>query len=173
MATPESHPGLWQVLCDEFGSQRTETGAFPEIPIAEPFLGKMLRIEMLSEAGRCQQIADELIPCWLYMVDRTGTLWEFARPIASCCHGYPTHICRTLFRDVLGIYRLNIPDKQVDFRLGDLQLDWCQGQMPTPDGPVKLHWWQEGDRLVYELSVPAGYEVTIENQSGKQLLQRP
>ncbi len=173
VATRESHPGLWQVLCDEFGPQRTETKAFPEIPIAEPFLGKMLRIEMLSEAGRCQQIADELIPCWLYMVDRTGTLWEFARPIASCCHGYPTHICRTLFRDVLGIYRLNIPDKQVDFRLGDLQLDWCQGQMPTPDGPVKLHWWQEGDRLVYELSVPAGYEVRIENQSGKQLLQKP
>ena len=71
------------MLRDEFGPRRTQTKAIPEIPLAEPFLGQMLRIEMLSEAGRCQQIVDESVAYWLYMVDSTGTLWEFARPTAS------------------------------------------------------------------------------------------
>ncbi len=61
----------------------------------------------------------------------------------------------------------------MQIRLGDLRLDWCQGRMPTPDGPIELRWWKDENRLAYRPSVPDGYEVEVHNLSGRPLLRRP
>jgi alpha-L-rhamnosidase len=173
VATPESHPRLWQVLMTDFGPQRKQTKAHAEVHPANAFVGNVLRFELLSRGGRGQQILDESIGYLLYMADRTGTLWENDGDYASCNHGFASHAAHVFFRDVLGLYRVDTVNKQLQVRFSDLKLDWCDGAQPTPDGPVTLRWRKEGSRLTYKLSVPAGYRVDVVNQSGKECVWLP
>ncbi|MCX7009135.1 MAG: hypothetical protein NTY53_18125 [Kiritimatiellaeota bacterium] len=83
LATPQSQPKLWQTLTTDFGPQRKQTKKFPEIHPANAFIGNQLRFELLSRAGHAQQILDEALGYWLYMSDRTGTLWEHDAPVAT------------------------------------------------------------------------------------------
>ena len=172
VATPETHGELWRALCEDFGPQRKDTKKFPEVHIANAFVGNMLRLEMLSRYGRCQQILDESMGYFLYMADRTGTLWENDGAYASCNHGFASHVAHTLYRDVLGLYRIDPVNRQVHVRFADLRLNWCEGRVPLKEGAVDLRWWKEGEEILYSLTVPAGYTVHVENLSGKQLTRR-
>ena len=107
----------------------------------------------------------------LYMAERTGTLWENVGAYASCNHGFASHIVHTLYRDILGLRRVDPIAKRIAIRIQDLKLASCEGTMPTRDGPVTLAWSVHGKELQYRLSHPAGYQVTIENLSGKPLKQ--
>ena len=172
VATPESHPELWRKLRDEFGPNRAETKAHPEIHAANSFVGNMLRFELLSRYGRCQQILDESIDYLLYMAERTGTLWENVHANASCNHGFASHIVHTLYRDVLGLYEVDTVNKRIRLRFGDVTLAHCEGAIPTPDGPIALEWRIENGRLTYRLSAPDGYAVEVENPGGRALTRQ-
>lgn len=163
VASPQTHEKLWDTLCTEFGPKRAETKAFQQVHPANSFIGNMLRVEILSRAGRCQQILDESFDYLLYMVDRTGTLWENTTPTASCNHGFASHIVHTLYRDILGIYAIDTVGKRVVYRFTDVDLPTCSGEIPTPDGPVTLTWRKEGSALVVQHTEPAGYQVEIQN----------
>ena len=91
-------------LVKEFGPQRKQTKAFPEVHPANAFIGNVLRLELLSRYGLCQQLLDESLAYQLYMADRTGTLWENDGAYASCDHGFASHGgVHVLYRDVLGL----------------------------------------------------------------------
>ncbi len=150
---------LWEKLRDRFGPDRKDTKAFPEIHPANSFIGNMLRMELLSRAGRSRQILEESIGYLLYMADRTGTLWENVGAEASLNHGFASHIVRTLQRDVLGVRAVDTVRKVITLRFGDATLEWCEGTVPTPDGPVRVRWRREGGRVVHEVDAPPGYRV--------------
>jgi len=166
VATPQTHAKLWDTLCTEFGPKRSETKAFQQVHPANSFIGNMLRVEILSRAGRCQQILDESFDYLLYMVDRTGTLWENTTPTASCNHGFASHIVHTLYRDILGVYSIDTVNKRIVYRFSDVNLPACSGEIPTPDGPVTLSWTKEGNTLTVQHAEPAGYQVEIQNAGG-------
>ncbi|HPM79610.1 MAG TPA: hypothetical protein PLF81_02880 [Candidatus Anammoximicrobium sp.] len=172
VATPQSHADLWNTLCERFGPDRAQTKAFPEVHAANSFVGNMLRMELLSRGGRNQQILDESIAYLLYMAERTGTLWENVGDYASCNHGFASHVVHTLYRDVLGVYRVDYESRKVFLRFGDLKLDWCEGRLPQYGGEVHLRWWKEGEQLLYTLTVPTGYDVEVENLTGKPLVAK-
>ncbi len=169
VASPTTHGELWKRLRDQFGPHRQETKAFAEVHPANSFIGNMLRMELLSRNGRGQQILDESIAYLLYMADRTGTLWENVGAYASCNHGFASHICHTLYRDVLGVYRWDRAKKHVSLRLADIDLDWCEGSLPTPEGAIRLRWEKHGETLTYQVQLPPGYTVDVKNLSGKTL----
>lgn len=171
VATPGTYSELWGVLCQEFGPQRKQTKAFPEIHMANSFVGNVLRFEILSRYGRCQQVLDESVAYLLYMAERTGTLWENDGAYASCNHGFASHIVHTLYRDVLGLYRVDPVRKVVQLRFGDSPLAWCEGRIPTDSGGICLRWRKGQDKLHYRISVPAGYTVQIQNLSGAELVR--
>lgn len=173
VANRESHAELWRVLREEFGPDREKRKGHPEIHAANSFIGNMLRMELLSDAGRGQQILDESVAYLLYMADRTGTLWENVGAYASCNHGFASHIVHTLYRDILGLRQVDVKAKRITVRFQDLKLDACEGTRPTPDGPISLRWRVGQGRLQYQLKQPAGYEVRIENLSGKPLDRQP
>ena len=134
----------------------------------------MLRLELLSRLGLCQQLLDESLAYQLHMVERTGTLWEHHGAYASCNHGFASHGgVHTLYRCVLGLHRLDVVNHTVHLRFTDLELYWCEGRLPTPVGPVELHWRKDGNTLHYRVSVPAGYAVTVANQSRFELVRQP
>jgi len=172
-ATPDSHPALWDKLCKNFGPKRPLTGSFPQVHEAAPFIGKMLRLEVLSRYGLCGQLLQEALEYYLPMAERTGTLWEFDGARASCNHGFASHIVHILNRDALGIYRIDPVGREITLRLSDLDLDWCSGRLGLPDGEISLQWWKEGDSLCYSAHAPAGYSISVQNNSGRQLVSRP
>jgi alpha-L-rhamnosidase len=171
VARQDSDAKLWKTLANDFGPQRKQTKAFAEIHPANAFIGNMLRFELLSRDGRNQQILDEAIGYWLYMAERTGTLWEHDAPQASCNHGFASHAAHVLLRDVLGLYRVDIVGKSVELRFADVKLDWCKGSVPTPDGPVEVDWKKSGDKFTYRLVSPQGYKVDVRNLTGKTLVK--
>ncbi len=173
VATPDTHPELWRTLCEQFGPQRAQTGAFPDVHAANSFIGNMLRVEVLSRYGKCRRILDESVEYLMYMAERTGTLWENTGAYASCNHGFASHIVHTLYRDVLGLYRVDSVRKEITLRFADVGLDWCEGRVPTPDGPVSLRWTTEKNSLTYRLDMPAGYTVKVENLGTRTLMRQP
>ena len=54
-----------------------------------------------------------------------------------------------------------------------LRLDWCEGRLPTPDGPVELRWRKDGGKLLYQVTAPAGYTIKTENRSSLEALRQP
>ena len=172
-ATPETHAKLWAVLRDRFGPARKKQGLYPEVHEANAFIGNVLRLELLSRAGLTRQIVDESRAYQLYMADRTGTLWEHQSEQASLNHGFASHVVNVLYRDVLGLFRVNAPEKSVEVRFTDSPLEWCEGSVPVPGGAVSLGWRREGQTLGYKLDAPAGYRVTIANNSPYTLKQLP
>jgi alpha-L-rhamnosidase len=172
IATPETQPKLWNTLVKDFGPQRKQTKAFPEVHPANAFIGNVLRLELLSRAGLSQQLLDESLAYQFYMVERTGTLWENDGAYASCDHGFASHGgVRVLYRDVLGIASLDTVHKNVQLRFTDLMLDRCEGSMPTPDGKVQLRWQRKEGKLHYRVIVPSGYTVKVENRSKLELVK--
>jgi alpha-L-rhamnosidase len=170
VATPESHPELWRILLEQFGPQREKTKAFPEIHPANAFVGNMLRLEILSRYGQTQRILDESIDYLLYMEERTGTLWENIDTSASCDHGFASHIVRTLYRDVLGVYSVDESRKTIRLRFSHLDLPWSSGTIPLPSGQIRVGWRQDDSRIVCRATVPAGYRLEVENLSGRELV---
>ena len=123
-------------------------------------------------AFRAQMILDESISYWHDMAEKTGTLWEFSAPTASCCHGYASHVVHVLYRDILGIYAVDTEEKVVRLRFCILRLDACEGSRPVPGGRVSLSWWKEDNHIAYRWSAPPGYRIEIENQSGRELVEQ-
>jgi len=172
VAGPETHSELWQRLLKDFGPQRKQTKAYPDVHPANAFIGNVLRLELLSRYGVCQQLLDESLAYQLYMADRTGTLWENDGAYASCDHGFASHGgVHLLFRDVLGLKDVDTVNKSVQVRFTDSQLDWCEGRMPTPDGPIQLRWRKEGGKRVYQVTAPARYSIKVINRSALQAEQ--
>jgi alpha-L-rhamnosidase len=174
VATPETHSKLWQTLVRDFGPQRKQTKAFPQVHPANAFVGNVLRLELLSRAGLSQQLLDESLAYQLYMAERTGTLWENDGAYASCNHGFASHGgVRVLYRDVLGLASVDTVKKTVQLRFTDLGLDGCEGSIPTPDGKVELRWRKNDGRLRYAVGVPSGYAVKVDNRSKLELIREP
>ena len=97
---------------------RKQTKAHWDVHIANSFIGNMLRFELLSRFGNQQQILDESTAYLLYMAERTGTLWENDGAYASCNHGFASHIVHTLYRDVLGVARVDMPTEDSQPAIG-------------------------------------------------------
>lgn len=174
VAKPEMHSELWQRLIKDFGPQRKQTKAFPEIHPANAFIGNVLRLELLSRYGLCQQLLDESLAYQLYMAERTGTLWENDGAYASCNHGFASHGgVHVLYRDVLGLQQVDTVNRLIQLRFTDSRLDWCEGCLPTVDGPVALHWRKDGGKLLYQVSAPSGYAIKAENRSSLEAVRQP
>ena len=152
-ATPETHPDLWKTMVDDFGpkrfdpNDRTKLLKHPEIWPSNAFIGNYLRLELLSRAGLVKNILDETKEFFLYMADRTGTLWEYDRTTASCCHGFASHAAVYLVRDVLGVKSIDVANrKAVAEPPSGLDLDWCEGTIPVSAAESVTVKWSRGGK---------------------------
>ncbi len=159
VATPQTHSDLWRTLVRDFGPGRGRA----DVPAANSLVGNMLRTEALSRAGLSQQIADEAVGYLAYMAERTGTLWENVDDRASCNHGFASHICFTLFRDLLGVRDVDHVGKHIRLRAPDASMSWCSGEIPIGDGALCVRWDRGSDGIpAYTVDAPPGYRVTVE-----------
>ncbi len=172
VATPETYPELFKTLLNEFGPRRHKTKAFPDIPPSNAFMGNVMRQDILSGAGKTEQLAQEAVENLLYMADISGTLWENSSNEASMNHAFEAHIVTTLYRDVLGLYKVDYVNKKVHLRFTPLTFEWCEGRTPKADGLIQMRWNKIADGMVYQVDVPAGYEVDVETVGDVKAIQR-
>ena len=172
VATAESHPQLWQTLRTSFGPARRTTGAFPAIAPSNAFMGNVMRIELLSRAGLTDQLIAEAKDYYLAMAELTGTFWENMGNEASMNHAFGSHIIVHLYRDVLGIDRVDPFHKSVHLRFTDSSVSACEGRIPTADGFVQVRWSRKEGRMTYQCDVPAGYSVHVETRGAVQASPR-
>ncbi len=92
IATPETHPELWDILVHSFGYDRGAKGLYPEIHPANAFIGNYLRLDLLDRYGLHDELYDNIKGYFTYMADSTGTLWENVGSYASCNHGFASHV---------------------------------------------------------------------------------
>lgn len=169
VASPETDPDLWNKLLNDFGPWRDTRKIYPEVAKANAFIGNYLRLELLSRYGHCRRIKEEIIGYFHGMAKTTGTLWEHMDTTGSCNHGFASHVAHCLYRDVLGIYRVDTVLKKVTLRFVDVDLQWCNGSIPVAEGVVSLAWQRDGGTIRYRAVVPTGYTLEIINTDGLQI----
>lgn len=91
-ATKESHPELYEKMFTVFGSKRNPEETYPDVPVSNAFIGNYLRLFILFEDGRYEELLSEIKGFFLPMAEKTGTLWENMSDYASCCHGFASHV---------------------------------------------------------------------------------
>ncbi len=168
-ATPETHPDLWARVRDELGPRRN--GRHPHVHPANLLNGHVLRLELLSCYGCAEQALEETAALFFPMAERTGTLWEHDAPSASCCHGFASHVAHSLYRDALGIERVDATGRMIHLRFVPNGLSSCSGTLPLDDGELTLNWHRDGDALRYRIGAPPGFTVHLENDTGCTLVR--
>ncbi len=96
IATPEAYPELWHKLMTEFGPERENTNAYPQIAPSNMFIGYYLRLELLRLTGQKDKIKQECRGYFYRMATITGTLWENKTDYASCNHGFASYAAALL-----------------------------------------------------------------------------
>lgn len=145
----------------------------PTVFPANMFIGNVLRMELLSRAGRTGQIACEMVKLFSPMAELTGTLWEDDSPAHSCNHGFGSVVADMMYRDLLGVRRIDRASRKIDIQLGGGDLEWCEGAMPICSGLLRLRWRRRGGSIVYQAQPPEGYVVQVDNPCAVEIVQEP
>ena len=89
---------LFDTLINDFGPSREKTGKYPEVWPANAFVGNYLRLEMMLNEGLADAAVEDMKAFFKPMADLTGTLWENMTAVASCNHGFASHVLVWLAR---------------------------------------------------------------------------
>lgn len=92
IATPESYPELWETLVKDFGPKRKQNNPYPDVAFANAFIGNYLRLDLLHRYEKYDEILENIEGYFYYMAEKTGTLWEHDSTVASCSHGFASHV---------------------------------------------------------------------------------
>ncbi len=172
VATRETYPDLWNILKNDFGPHRKENNKYPEVHLANSFIGNVLRAELLTLSGEGDKVLEESVGYLDYMAQRTGTLWENVHDEASLNHGFASHIVYIYDRVALGVCEYDPINKKVKIVFRPLKLDWCEGEIPIgSQQSIKVKWQQDDNTITYSINVPDNYSVDIENLTGKSLVK--
>lgn len=101
ITTPKESPWLWNTMLGHFSYEQNESKLEQDIYLANTFIGKYLRLELIEQYGNKQELCDNIRGYFAGMADATGTLWEYITPTASCNHGYASYVI--YWMDKLGL----------------------------------------------------------------------
>ena len=59
---------------------------------ANTFIGNYLRLDILTHLDYLDTVRENIEGYFLYMADKTGTLWEQIGDTASCNHSFPSYV---------------------------------------------------------------------------------
>lgn len=138
VADKENFGGLLHIIAEDFGAGHKCTKTHPEVYPANAFIGNYLRMEVLSQNGYRGRIIEEIKDYFDYMAQQTGTLWENDTPYASCNHGFASHVVRLIFRDCLGIDRVDEVNKTVYLNQDFKAPENAKAVLPLKHGSIKV-----------------------------------
>lgn len=172
VATPDSHADLWMKLVADFGAKRKETDKYPHIYPANAFIGNYVRLELLAREGKTQELINEMKKQFLYMADMTGTLWEDIKPGTSTCHGFASHAAHVLIRDIAGVERVDLINKEVIVNFKEIDIKNCELSLPIGEKTLYLKWTKKGRIMNYQIEVPEEFDVKVFNNTSYSLKKK-
>ena len=92
VASVEEDPELWNTMLHEFGPDRKTNNQHPTVHFSNAFIGNYLRLELLSLAHEDALLDANIRSYFDYMAIRSDTLWENDSVVASCNHGFASHV---------------------------------------------------------------------------------
>lgn len=75
---------------------------FPFVSRSTGFVGVYLRLLWLDSIGESGRVLDEIKAYFLPMAQKTGTLWEYDSPMASCNHGFASIVAMLIDKNYKG-----------------------------------------------------------------------
>lgn len=156
IATPEKFPELWNTLVEEFGPTRDENKVYPNICKSAAFIGNYLRLSVLTEAKKYEQVLKECKEYFFHMAARTGTLWEHGTLQASLNHGFASYAANLVVGCLTGLVGVDEQKKKI---YAARRTPVCKFSLrfPVKDGFVRAT--SDGRDTVFELA--EGYEMTF------------
>ncbi len=165
VATKDTHAELWNTLVNDFGPERKNTKIHSDVDYANAFIGNFLRLDLISNDGSIKKWLKESTLYFNRMVQETGTLWEHDEETASCNHGFGSYVVYWLYKNILGIRNIDTKNKKITLCFNDININKCEGTIPVLDDSIEMKWWKEKGDLYYEIKVPSGYKLEVENNT--------
>ena len=140
------------------------------VGIGSPF-ALLYLYEMMDQEGLQDQIIESIYRDYEGMLRQGATtVWEQLQDTRSHCHAWSSSPIYFLNRIILGV-RQTAPGGTV-FEISPMpnDLNWAEGVVATPHGPLEVKWEISGRKLQVEVNAPLGVEVRFKrNQSLKGL----
>jgi len=130
-------------------------------------------LDALFTAGLTDQAFALLHDLWGHMAApgpfAAGTVWELLNTdgspgfgtVTSLAHGWACAPTAALSSHVLGVQPRSAAYRTWSVAPQTGPLTWARGQVPTPTGPIEVHWSTEGSALVLDVVAPADTSGTI------------
>ena len=157
IASPKSHPKLFETLIREFGPSRDASATYPTVHRSNAIVGNYLRLEILLRYGFGIQAIEECRAFFLEMVRTTGTLWEHSMQTGSLNHGFASIAANYLIECLAGYIRTDSLSKRICLREPDLLCD-IDLEVPIGDETVRIQI-NDGRRIV---TIPDGFRIDNE-----------
>ena len=181
VATPAQTSAIYQKVLTPDSPSWDKTGALlGNHPVLSPYYGNYV-IQAMGQAGHNADTMRVLRDYWGGMLAQGATtFWEAYDPkwpkqdfhahlqaddnmgyFVSLCHGWSAGPTSWLTERVLGIRPTSGGFATADIApdLGDLQ--WAEGAVPTPRGPLRVRAEKQGGRLKVSLTLPPGVRATV------------
>lgn len=113
VADRKDYPELFDIILKDFGAGHKCLIKYPDVYPANAFIGNYLRLEVLSQFGFNDRIMNEIKDYFYNMARKTGTLWENDSTVASCNHGFASHIVHLIIRNCFGIKEIDEENKAI------------------------------------------------------------
>ncbi len=151
---------LFETMLNEFGATRDYETVYPTVYKANAFIGNYLRLDYLFNNGYARRASDECKDYFVYMADRTGTLWENDTVSASCNHGFASYAANITLGGITGFKLADEAGKKAVFCKDVTRFDTdCTLSIPLSDGQSIVIVIRNGKRNVI---LPDGYEMCEE-----------
>ena len=160
IATPDTHTELWETMIHTFGPDRVKGKILLEIHPSNAFIGNLMRMDLLGTHGFIEQQIEEIKKYYLFMAKETGTFWENDNKSASLNHGFASHICHFIIRDIVGV-KVDESIKLITWQLTALSGKSFQLTLPIGDTIATFVTEFKNKQIYYSYQIPNNYRLQI------------
>lgn len=139
IANKKLYPKLYDIIINQLGPNRKGEELNYVYP-SNAFIGNYLRLEVLSMNGEHGRVINELEDYFLYMAEKTGTLWEFVGTTASCNHGFASYVIRFIYRDGAGINKIDKVNKDIIIDTDNIALNSYDMNLMVEDNTIHIKY---------------------------------
>ena len=119
-----------------------------------------MRMDLLGTHGFIEQQIEEIKKYYLFMAKETGTFWENDNKGASLNHGFASHICHFLVRDIVGV-KVDESMKLITWKLPALSDKTFNLKLPIGDAVATFNTEFKNKQITYSYQNPSNYRIQI------------
>lgn len=132
-----SFPELRNKLINSFGPNRNSNIVYKNVFKSNVFIGDYLRLSLLNDWGKCEQVFAESIDYFYKMSKLTGTLWEHDSSFASLNHAFASYIINLIIEANCGLKCIDNFNNNIIFNSNALLNDMLI-KIPLIDGFLEV-----------------------------------